>query len=128
MMNRYRHGNSRRFYRSRNGVIFGVCSGLAKYFDFNVFWIRAICVLFLFLSGLWPILGIYILASLIMKPEPVRPINTEEEQEFYDTYVHSPNSAVQRIKQRYGRLEKRIRRMEDSVTSREFEWDRKMNA
>ena len=127
-MNRYSYGRNRKLYRSRDGVILGVCLGLAKYFDFNVFWIRVVCVALLFLSGLWPILGIYILASLIMKPEPVRPITSEEEQEFYDSYVNSPQSATQRIKQRYRNLEKRIRRMEDAVTSREFEWERKMNS
>jgi phage shock protein C len=126
-MNHFSTGGNRRLYRSRDGVILGVCKGLSDYFDFNVFWIRVICVVFLFLSGLWPILGIYILASLIMKLKPVRPIKTEDEQEFYDTYVHSRHTAAQRLKRRYQHLERRIRRMEDSVTSREYDWDRRMN-
>jgi len=126
-MNSYRYRRSQKLYRSRNGVILGVCKGLADYFDFNVFWIRVICVVLLFLSGLWPIFGIYILASLIMKPEPVRPIETEAEQEFYDSYVSSRQNAAQRLKRRYKNLERRIHRLEDSVTSREFDWDRRMN-
>ncbi len=126
-MNSYRYRRGQKLYRSRNGVILGVCKGLADYFDFNVFWIRVICVVLLFLSGLWPIFGIYILASLIMKPEPVRPIETEAEQEFYDSYVSSRQNAAQRLKRRYKNLERRIHRLEDSVTSREFDWDRRMN-
>ncbi|MCJ7776670.1 MAG: PspC domain-containing protein, partial [Desulfobulbaceae bacterium] len=29
-------------YRSRNGIILGVCRGVAEYFDFSVFWARTI--------------------------------------------------------------------------------------
>ena len=127
-MGNYHYTGRRRLYRARDGVIFGVCKGISDYFDFNVFWIRIIFVFLLLLSGLWPIMGIYILASLIMKPEPVRPIETEDEQEFYDSYVNSRQSAAQKLKKRYQNLERRIRRMEDSVTSKEYDWDRRMNS
>ena len=70
-------GTGRGLYRSRNGVIFGVCRGVADFFDFSVFWARAIAVVLLFVTGLWPIVGIYILAALLMKPEPVIPIEPE---------------------------------------------------
>ena len=42
-------------YRSRQGVVFGVCRGLAEYFDFSVFWARAIALVLLFVTGLWPV-------------------------------------------------------------------------
>ena len=126
-MNRFKYRESRGIYRSRSGVIFGVCKGLADYFDFNVFWIRMILIIFLLLSGLWPILGLYLLAALLMKPEPARPFETEEEKEFYDSYVYSRQRASHRLKRRYENLERRIRRMEDSVTSREFDWDQRLN-
>ncbi len=119
---------ARGIYRSRNGVILGVCKGLADAFDFSVFWIRLLMILLLFLSGLWPVLGIYIVAALLMKPEPVRPIENEDEQEFYDAYAHSPRGAAHRLKKRFQDLERRIRRMEDTVTDREHEWERKFNA
>ncbi|MBP1742726.1 MAG: pspC [Deltaproteobacteria bacterium] len=31
-------------YRSRKGAILGVCRGIAEYFDFSVFWTRAIAI------------------------------------------------------------------------------------
>jgi phage shock protein C len=62
-----------------------------------------------------------------MKPEPVIPIQTEGEHEFYDSYVHSRKGAAERLKRRYENLERRIRRMEHTVTAREFDWDRKLN-
>jgi phage shock protein C len=114
-------------YRSRNGIIMGVCRGIAEYFDFSVFWTRAISLVLLFLSGFWPTLALYFIAALLMKPEPVLPINEDDEQEFYDSYVHSRKGAVDRLKRRYDNLERRIQRMEDSVTRREFEWKRRFN-
>lgn len=127
-MSRVSYRKTSGIYRSRDGVIFGVCRGLADYYDFSVFWIRAILIILFLLSGVWPIFGLYLLASFLMKPKPVRPIETEEEQEFYDSYVDSRHRAAQRLKQRYKNLERRIGRIEDSVTSREFDWDRRMNA
>jgi phage shock protein C len=115
-------------YRSRRGVILGVCRGIAEAFDLSVFWTRAVAVFALLISGFWPVTGLYFLAALLMKPEPVIPIENEAHQEFYDSYVHSRHGAVERLKRRYERLDRRIRRMEDAVTTREFEWDRRLNA
>lgn len=115
-------------YRSRDGVFLGVCKGIADYFDFSVFWVRLGFVIIFLLSGFWPVIGIYVVASLLMKPQPVRPIENEDEQEFYDSYVHSPRSAAQRLRRKYENLERRIRRMEDKVTDRDFEWERRFNA
>lgn len=114
-------------YRSRNGIILGVCRGIAEYFDFSVFWGRAIVVILLFVSGFWPIMALYFIAALLMKPEPVVPIQTEEEQEFYDSYIHSSKGAVGRLKRRYDILERRIQRMEHTVTAREFDWNHRLN-
>ena len=114
-------------YRSRNGIIMGVCRGIAEYFDFSVFWARMIAVILLFVTGLWPIVGIYIIAALLMKPEPVIPIETDAEREFYDSYTHSRQGAAQRLKRRYQNLERRIRRMEHVVTSPEFNWEKRIN-
>ena len=112
-------------YRSRRGLLLGVCRGIAEYFGFSVFWTRVAAVILLFLTGLWPMTGTYFLAALIMKPEPIMPLRDEEEREFYNDYVHSPRGALSRVKRRYEDLERRIERMEDKVTSREFEWENK---
>ena len=114
-------------YRSRNGIILGVCRGIAEYFDFSVFWVRAIAIGLLIFSGFWPIMVLYFIAALLMKPEPAMPIHTDEEKEFYESYVNSRKGAVDRLKRRYDNLERRIRRMEHTVTSREFEWDSKLD-
>jgi len=113
-------------YRSRNGVIFGVCRGLADHFDFSVLWARVIAVIFLFVSGFWPAIGLYLIATLLMKPAPVVPLKTEAEQEFYDSYTHSRGMAARRLKRRFENLERRLQRMEHIVTTREFDWESKL--
>ena len=97
------------------------------YFDFSVFWARAIALILLFVTGLWPVVGLYILAALLMKPEPVIPIENEAEQEFYNSYTHSRHGAAQRLKRRYQNLERRIRRMEHIVTTPEYNWEKRFN-
>ena len=126
-MNRFEKILRGGLYRSRNGIILGVCRGIAEYFDFSVFWARAIILILLFLSGFWPIMVLYFISALLMKPEPVVPIKTDEEQEFYDSYVYSRKGAADRIKRRYDNLERRIQRMEHTVTAREFDWEHKLN-
>jgi phage shock protein C len=114
-------------YRSRNGLVLGVCRGIAEHFDFSVFWARAIVLILLFFSGLWPIMALYFIAALLMKPEPVIPIEGDDQQEFYNSYIYSRKGAIDRLKRRYGNLERRIQRMEHTVTTKEFDWDRRLN-
>ena len=115
----------RGIYRSRDGIILGVCRGVADYFDISVFWVRAIMVLVFLLSGFWPVIGIYLVAALLMKQEPVQAFSSDGEREFYASYASSPQSAAQRLRKKFRDLDRRIRRMEDTVTGREYEWERK---
>lgn len=115
-------------YRARNGVFLGVCKGIGEYFDLSVFWVRmALVVVFIF-SGFWPVIGVYLVAAFFMKPKPIKPIKSEEEREFYDSYVNSPKTAAQRLKKKFEELERRIRSMEDKVTGREYEWERRFRS
>ncbi len=115
-------------YRARDGVILGVCKGIAEFYDFSLFWVRAVLVALFVFTGFWPIGVIYIFAALLMKPKPVIPLETEDDREFYDSYTHSRKAAANRLKRRYDNLERRIRRMEDRVTSQEYDFEQKLNA
>jgi phage shock protein C len=126
-MNRYTRFYHNGIYRSRSGIILGVCKGLAEHFDFSVFWTRMIAVIFLIVAGFLPAIGLYLLAALLMKPEPVIPIKSSGEKEFYDSYTNSRQGAVQRLKRRYENLQRRIQRMEHIVTSAEYDWENRLN-
>jgi phage shock protein C len=118
----------RGLYRARNGIIFGVFKGLAQYFDFSVGWLRTIGVIVFIFSGFWPVVVLYLLAALIMKQAPVIPLDSLDEKEFYDSYTYSRKGAVNRLKRRYENLNRRIQRMEDVVTDREFDWEQRLNS
>ena len=114
-------------YKSRRGLILGVCRGLAEYFNLSIFWTRAVAVGILLFTGIWPIVGLYLLAALLMKPEPVVPFSNEADHEFYNSYTTSRHMALNRLKRTYENLDRRLRRMEDTVTDKEFDWNRRFN-
>lgn len=114
--------SSQGIYRSRNGIFMGVCRGLADYLNVSVFWLRVITLVLFLFTGFWPVGVIYIVAGLMLKMEPVSPLRNESDQEFYTTYTHSRQSAIQRIRKKFDNIERRIQRMEHTVTSKEFDW------
>lgn len=118
----------RTLYRSRRGMIFGVCQGVADYYDLPVFWVRVGMVIASTFTGFWPAIGLYILAAIIIKMEPVLPLETEEDQEFYHSYTASRSMALHRLKRTFDNLDRRIQRLENAVTTREYDWERRLNS
>jgi phage shock protein C len=91
-----------------------------------LFWLRIIYVVLTLATGVWPGLLIYILAAALMKPEPARPPESPAEEEFYDDYARSRDNAIQRAKRKFESIEKRIRRLEHTVTSRGYDFDQRL--
>jgi phage shock protein C len=127
MTHSYPERQPRRLYRSRKGMIFGVCAGLADYLNLKVVWVRVIAVIILLFTGIWPIVVIYLVAALLMNPEPVLPLETEEAQEFYSSYTSSRSLALQRLKRTFDSLDRRVQRIETAVTNKEYDWERRLN-
>ena len=122
-MSRYSRMSRRGLYRSRNGVLLGVCRGVADYFHLSVFWIRATAVILFICTGFWPIVGVYILAALLMKSDPAGSGGSESKPRAGGRHHCHGNDAAERLRRKWKHLEKRIRKMEDKVTSREFDWN-----
>jgi len=122
-----RHAGRTTLYRSRNGMICGVCRGIAEYYSFDVFWTRVLTVIAASFVGVWPAVFLYIVAAMVMKPEPVLPLETEEDEEFYHSYSGSRTMALNRLKRTYDNLDRRIQRIESAVTARDFDWDERLN-
>lgn len=110
------------FYRSRRGILFGVCRGLAEHFNFSVFWTRVIVLVLFLFTGFWPVGVLYFVAALLLNPEPVIALESEDDEDFYHSYTRSRSSAIQRIKRKFDNIDRRIQRMEDTVTSKEFDF------
>ena len=112
-------------YRSRSGMLFGVCRGLAEYFDLSVAGIRLLVIILTLFTGVWPMVGGYLLAAVLMKPAPVVPLRSTDEAEFYNSYTNSRSMALARLKRTFDRLDHRLQRLESIVTDREYQWDRR---
>lgn len=118
--------SQRGLYRSRTAVFLGVCQGLANYFDISVFWLRFMVTIVILFTGLWPGVFLYFMAALLMRLEPVVPVSSPSEQEFYNSYARSRSLALHRLKEQFDRLERRLRRAEDYVTSSDYQWEKRM--
>lgn len=123
----YRDDERPALYRSRKGCIFGVCRGISEHYGFDLFWTRALFVVGSCFTGVWPAIGGYIVAALVMKMEPVLPLETEEDEEFYHSYAASRGMALSRLKRTFDNLDRRIQRLETTVTTREYDWDQRLN-
>lgn len=113
-------------YRARDGKIFGVCKGLATHFDVDVGIVRGGAFLLMFFL-FWPVVIAYFIGALVMRVEPVVPLETEEDEEFYNSYTTSRPMALHRLKRTFDGLDRRIQRMEEIVTARDYDWDQRLN-
>ena len=106
----------------------GVCKGLAEYYSLDVFWMRVLTVVAAFFAGIWPAVIMYTIAVMVMKPEPVLPLESEEDEEFYHSYSGSRSMALHRLKRTFGNLDRRIQRLESAVTTRDYDWEERLNS
>jgi phage shock protein C len=113
-------------YRSRDGFIFGVCRGLAEHLGFSLVAMRIIVVVGTLFTGIWPGIVTYIIAALLMKPEPIVPFDSQSDAEFYNSYSASSTMALQRLKDTFDNLDRRIQRMENIVTAPDYDWDERL--
>lgn len=118
-----RHGGP---YRSRNGLIFGVCRGVAEHLDFSVIGLRILLVIGTIMTGIWPGVFAYIIAGLVMKPAPVVPFDSDSDAEFYNSYSANRSMALQRLKDTFDNLDRRIQRIESIVTAPDYDWDERL--
>ncbi len=64
------HTNGKRLYRSRDGILFGVCRGIAEWKDLPVGWVRFFTILAFMSTGFFPVGLIYLIAGLVLPIEP----------------------------------------------------------
>lgn len=119
---------TRAIHRSDNRVVFGVCQGLADHFDLPVVWVRLGVVVLSTITFPVVLIG-YFLAAMIMKPAEQRGDEAETyEEDFYDTQASFRTLSLRRLKHKFDAIEKRIRRMEDYVTNKSYDWERRFKS
>lgn len=116
-----------------NGVIAGVCEGLAAHFDWNPRLVRVIAVLLLVFTAFWPMVVAYCLAWYIVDPvlglSPAHGVAPAASAGAAHSAGPAPAGAsvpMPELKARFARLDERLRDIEECVTDREFELRREL--
>ncbi len=116
-----RSPNPHRLYRNkRDGVIAGVCAGLADYFNMDTVIVRIAAILLLIFFTPFTIVA-YIVAAIVMPRRPEYPrAPTEEESQFWRGVSRRPEATFSNLKYRFRDLEERLQDIERVVTSDEW--------
>lgn len=112
--------NPHKLYKNKeNGIIGGVCAGIADYFGLSTFLIRFIAVLCLMATfPLTFIVYIILYMSLDVRPDVV--YESEEEEKFWRKVSFSPSEKISEMRYRLQKLSDRIKKLENFVTEQEF--------
>ncbi|MBB1316671.1 envelope stress response membrane protein PspC [Shewanella sp. SR43-4] len=126
--------NGRTLYRNpKSGKVAGVCSGLADYFNFETWLVRVIAVSILLLGGTGVVLVIYIALWMILD---IKPQDLEHKEQYKDIEIKKKvwqagepaKQALFDVNRQFNGLEVRLRRLEEHVTSDNFDLKRQINS
>ena len=104
----------RKLYRSREGLALGVCRGLADHLGLPRWVVRAFVVA-LFVSTGFTAAILYFVYALVVPLEPEACADTGR-----------LGRAAEDLSRRFKDLDTRLSRMESHVTSREYDFDRRL--
>ena len=142
--------STKRCYRSKNGMLLGVCKGIAEWKDFPVGVVRLIFLILLTFGNGFPIVIIYLVLALVL---PVKGEEVDEEQSFanrfnelfnknnyktnkhyyqdsdaedwedFDSNTKTKQPTDDEIRRRFERLKNRVSKMENDLFDKEKNWD-----
>lgn len=107
----------------KDGWIGGVCAGLAVHFGWNAKLLRVLFAAGLLFSGFFPVGLVYCLLWYLMDEGPTRGTARDPAP---DGTARPSMPTMGDIKVRFSQLEDRLRNIEDSVTSNEFDLRREL--
>jgi phage shock protein C len=122
--------NKKFFLDKEHAKISGVCAGMVDYFGWDTTIVRVGWVVLTIVTGGWPILA-YVIAAWLADAKP-------RSLSYYDDARAELDSArrdavrparawhFSDVKNRFDRVEDRLRTLEQVVTSREFQMDREL--
>lgn len=137
----YESKNRKKVCRSRKDKVFaGVCGGLAEHFGVSATWLRIGFIVGSFLTSFSLVPILYLVCLIVMPIEPTgyaRQAASNQGSERHRRHhgTGSGNAATSRFQnreeafaflhQQFDRIEQKVRRMEDHVTSKEYVLRRK---
>ncbi len=110
-MERYEcDGTRARPFRSRRGLVLGVCRGLAEHWGISVFWTRVLVVALAVFTAFWPVVIAYTVLGLLLRPEPRYMMERAGERPA-------------RSRRAFEGIDQRLRHLEDVITSQRHDWE-----
>lgn len=107
------------FYRyPEAGHIAGVCAGVGDFLGWNPKWIRLLAVLSFIFGGGFPILLIYAALWYLMDEAPGKP---STDGTYPAGMAPRPGTTTRDVRDRFLRMEERLRNMEACVASDDYE-------
>ena len=107
-------------FRSRKGVFLGVVRGLADHWGMSPLALRVIVIALSLFLAFWPIVISYFIAAIIMPTQPLNLPLSEREREMTLLGRADPKTLVDSLVSRADGIERKIRRLEDIITSKKF--------
>lgn len=120
-------GSPNRLFRDpRNGIILGVCAGIAGYFGVERWVVRLAAVVALLMFTPATLL-VYLVLGFILPRAPERLYESSEEARFWRNVRVDPARSFSELRHRFRGLEHRLRAMEAYVTSEAYRVNRDIN-
>jgi phage shock protein C len=113
-----------KLYRnSEDGLIAGVCAGLADFFGFDLTLTRVLVVIGAFLFP--TLIVVYVILAILVKKRPGAPRRSTPMDEDLQRQVRAePHATLSTVRHRFRELDLRLQRLEKYVTSKRFRLDR----
>jgi len=110
------------------GKIGGVCAGIAEYFGLEIWLVRVVAVALAIFTSFNPVVLLYIVLWIVLdaRKEPAEDFGRDVKGHVWQA-GRSPGQAFRDVVGRFELIESRLRKMEATVTSREFQLRREID-
>lgn len=107
-----------RLYRSRHGMMLGVCQGIADWRGINAGYVRLTFVILTIFTGFFPFGLLYLLAAFFLPVEPAY-----REKESHRWYHSNVRKGFDDLRHEFDDMAARFNRMDRRNYSKERDWD-----
>ena len=104
-------------YRDKtNAKLMGVCSGLADYTGVNLFWMRMMAILLVFMTS-GGIIPFYFIAGMMLDKKPPYLYSDQAETKYWQGVRQSPKRTAREIRSRMKDVDRRLAEVETFYVS-----------
>lgn len=104
-------------YRDKtNAKLMGVCSGISDYTGVNLFWVRMMAVMLIFMTS-GGIIPFYFIAGLVLDKKPPYLYSDQQETKYWQGVRQSPKRTAREIRSRMKDVDRRLAEVESFYVS-----------